>query len=349
MTVQCQILTKRDMGRHLAFLRIFSDGHEAQAAIGRFNKDEERFIEEDGIHLLRPGCPGKSQKGTVTLFVTSFIIIQKYTGPNFEPPREELKLQEAGTIPLCRSVKHQRERSSCIGIECPYRHEMTRDEEQRYHIKLKEKRREDIRNNQHEDDPYEDSGKEDKKFRAVQFSQWISDWMGEQRGSIIEVAGGKGELSHQLSTVHKLPCTLIEPRDIKPSKREKSEKIFHHIQGFFDRSFLENPRHALLAHECSAVIGLHPDQATEPIVDMAISIDKPFAVVPCCVFPRENPNREYVDEKGERKKVVTYNDFVEYLQQKAPGIRKAHLNMRGRNIIVYRGFDKNENNNNNKP
>lgn len=27
-------------------------------------------------------------------------------------------------------------------------------------------------------------------------------------------------------------------------------------------------------------------QATEPIVDFAIANDKPFAVVPCCVFPR---------------------------------------------------------------
>ena len=30
---------------------------------------------------------------------------------------------------------------------------------------------------------------------------------------------------------------------------------------------------------------MHPDEATEPIVDKAISERKPFAVVPCCVMP----------------------------------------------------------------
>ena len=33
----------------------------------------------------------------------------------------------------------------------------------------------------------------------------------------------------------------------------------------------------------SAVVGLHPDGATEAIVDFALATGKPFAVVPCCV------------------------------------------------------------------
>ena len=37
---------------------------------------------------------------------------------------------------------------------------------------------------------------------------------------------------------------------------------------------------------CSLVLGLHPDQATDSIVDFALQFGKPFAVVPCCVFPR---------------------------------------------------------------
>lgn len=37
---------------------------------------------------------------------------------------------------------------------------------------------------------------------------------------------------------------------------------------------------------CSLVLGLHPDQATDSIVDFAMQYGKPFAVVPCCVFPR---------------------------------------------------------------
>lgn len=59
--------------------------------------------------------------------------------------------------------------------------------------------------------------------------------------------------------------------------------------------------------ECSGVFGMHPDQVTpaphmtptksccpqaaEPIVDWALRMNKPFAVVPCCVYSKEFPNR----------------------------------------------------------
>lgn len=36
----------------------------------------------------------------------------------------------------------------------------------------------------------------------------------------------------------------------------------------------------------SLVIGMHPDQATDAVVDFAVEHRKSFAVVPCCVFPR---------------------------------------------------------------
>ena len=34
------------------------------------------------------------------------------------------------------------------------------------------------------------------------------------------------------------------------------------------------------------------DEATEPIIDAALRFGRPFAVVPCCVFPRLFPQRE---------------------------------------------------------
>ena len=40
------------------------------------------------------------------------------------------------------------------------------------------------------------------------------------------------------------------------------------------------------------LIGMHPDQATETIIDMGLKYQKPFAVVPCCVFAHENPHRK---------------------------------------------------------
>ena len=36
---------------------------------------------------------------------------------------------------------------------------------------------------------------------------------------------------------------------------------------------------------------MHPDQATDLIVDFAVANGKAFAVVPCCVFPTEFSHR----------------------------------------------------------
>jgi|EP01047_Picozoa_sp_COSAG01_P046661 hypothetical protein len=39
-----------------------------------------------------------------------------------------------------------------------------------------------------------------------------------------------------------------------------------------------------LLRGASIIVGMHPDQATEPIVAAALALGKPFAVVPCwCV------------------------------------------------------------------
>jgi len=37
------------------------------------------------------------------------------------------------------------------------------------------------------------------------------------------------------------------------------------------------------------ILGLHPDEATDDIVDMALKFGKSFAVVPCCVFSTKFP------------------------------------------------------------
>ena len=38
------------------------------------------------------------------------------------------------------------------------------------------------------------------------------------------------------------------------------------------------------ARECSVLVGLHPDNALDSILDVALALRKPVAVVPCCVF-----------------------------------------------------------------
>jgi hypothetical protein len=100
--------------------------------------------------------------------------------------------------------------------------------------------------------------------------------------------------------------------------------------------------HASVLEGASILIGMHPDQATEPIVDMALKHCKPFAVVPCCVFAHENPHRR-LRTGGE---VNTTLDFVQYLMEKeetesaSTSMRKEYLLFDGMNIAVYRPLDK---------
>ena len=82
------------------------------------------------------------------------------------------------------------------------------------------------------------------------------------------------------------------------------------------------------------VVGMHPDQATEKIVDMALLLGKPFAVVPCCVFPFLFPNRRLGNSDTP---VVTYHQFLEYLKQKNPGIVQTYLHFKGRNKVLVAG------------
>ena len=94
--------------------------------------------------------------------------------------------------------------------------------------------------------------------------------------------------------------------------------------------------------ECSVVIGLHSDGATEPLVKLALKHKKPFAVVPCCVFPNTNVHRRIADPavtEASRKGgglVRTYSQFVAWLQALAPEqIQRAELDFEGRNVVLF--------------
>mmetsp|Transcript_38542 Transcript_38542/g.100117 ORF Transcript_38542/g.100117 Transcript_38542/m.100117 type:complete len:343 (-) Transcript_38542:209-1237(-) len=82
---------------------------------------------------------------------------------------------------------------------------------------------------------------------------------------------------------------------------------------------------------CSVLVGLHPDAATEPIVDFALAHRRPFAVVPCCVHAKAAPGR--VDAQG--RPVRTYEAFLDYLQAKSPRIRRAELAIGGRSTVLF--------------
>jgi hypothetical protein len=86
------------------------------------------------------------------------------------------------------------------------------------------------------------------------------------------------------------------------------------------------------------IVGFHPDQATEPCMDLAQILKVPFAICPCCVFPKEFPNRTYQGEK-----VTKYDQFLGYLKakyqcvnEKAIKVAQLHtLKATSRNVVLY--------------
>jgi hypothetical protein len=110
------------------------------------------------------------------------------------------------------------------------------------------------------------------------------------------------------------------------------------VQAWFGPELWSMPGWQQLYSNCSLVVGLHPDQATEFILDYAVQQQLPFAAVPCCVFPRTFPHRRVQPAAGgDVVPVVSYDQLVEYLLQRGSGAAQRHvLGFEGANIVVAR-------------
>ena len=97
----------------------------------------------------------------------------------------------------------------------------------------------------------------------------------------------------------------------------------------FNDDFVD--KHMDICKGASCFVGMHPDQATEAIVDTAFKLNKPFAIVPCCVYPSLFPNRKLSTGQG----VKRYNSFLQYLREKDTRIMQASLPFLGRNKVLY--------------
>eukprot|EP00438_Fugacium_kawagutii_P003042 Skav229445 [mRNA] locus=scaffold397:229789:230925:+ [translate_table: standard] len=82
---------------------------------------------------------------------------------------------------------------------------------------------------------------------------------------------------------------------------------------------------------CSAVVALHPDQAAEASIRLALDLGKPFAVVPCCVYAAEFPKRKLRSGAPVR----SYFELLEYLQQLDPRIQRTNLDFEGKNTLLF--------------
>uniref|UniRef100_A0A7S3XC35 C3H1-type domain-containing protein n=1 Tax=Picocystis salinarum TaxID=88271 RepID=A0A7S3XC35_9CHLO len=192
------------------------------------------------------------------------------------------------------------------------------------------------------DNPHKSEAKSKRK-RAKVFVDWLVDTYGSSRLSmgtgVLDVAGGRGNLAFELFTVRGIPCTTIDPREQKFTRRQRSTLSSvsaaatrgapPYLQRLFNSTLWLDDKYKALLQNCSICIGMHPDEATENIVDFSLLYKKPFAVVPCCVFPALFPERSL-----HGKHVVTHDDFVEFLALKS-GASIDHLKFCGLSKVVY--------------
>ena len=225
--------------------------------------------------------------------------------------------------------------------------------------------------------------------RGAKFAEWLVSTFGMSTllsGTVLDVAGGAGQVAFELGVRRGVNTTTIDPRPLRldasqqrtvrylqrsPTSRvptvdthgtaasasmwgchfpqvgslpshwrvgarghgeTASNVTVGHMGVWFDESFAARE----VWQTSSVVVGMHPDEATEAIVDLALAHRKPFAVVPCCVFWRTNLGR--TDPNGEGGTVKSWEQFCDYLASKSEAIERARLPMRGRNEVLFATF-----------
>ena len=160
---------------------------------------------------------------------------------------------------------------------------------------------------------------------------------------VLDVAGGRGDVSFELYCGRSIRSILVDPRPQRPRKhhwklllaRNGAEaQLPRQLLARVGDTFGAEPAERALLVSTSVFVGMHPDQATEWIVDTALRENKPFAIVPCCVFS-DAFRRRFSDGRP----VTTYNDFIEYLLAKDPAILRGWLPFVGKNCVLYRAAD----------
>eukprot|EP01038_Epipyxis_sp_PR26KG_P009435 gene9435-12714_t len=125
------------------------------------------------------------------------------------------------------------------------------------------------------------------------------------------------------SSISDIKSTSYEDHDFK----NNNENIVN-----FDNFRLKDYKKAQeIIQNCSIIVGVHPDQATEHIIDFSLRNNKPFAIVPCCVCNKQFPKRKTSDGMS----VKVYKDFIDYLIAKSDSIKAVQMDFEGRNILLY--------------
>ena len=183
-----------------------------------------------------------------------------------------------------------------------------------------------------------------KALRAKIFASFLLEMYGPEYlasgNGVLDVAGGKGAVSIQLSLNGFVPCTIVDPlirkhgEKLTPREAKRIRKMGSPHPSLLSREFNRTTfmdDYSDLLSDVSVLVGLHPDQPTEDIMDAALQLKKPLAIVPCCVFPCMFPRRTLPCGSP----VQSYDQFIRYLLMKDPRLRRCELPFEGRNVVIY--------------
>jgi hypothetical protein len=234
---------------------------------------------------------------------------------------------------LCTYIKKGQK---CPNKDCKFRHELKKEEEETLKTNMLKKKR--AYDDAHEGDPLNIDDKYNKSLRNSEFANFLVDKFGLEnikKGFVLDIAGGKGLVSFFLTTVYGIRCKIIDPRGATLPKSRRKELKKKKIQIEEDRKMFTLDTCDELIKGCSLIIGMHPDEATVDIVDVALAKKINFAVVPCCVFHNKFPDRKLKNGK----EVVEYQDLIQFILEKDDKLQTAFLNIKGRNKVIYKIFE----------
>lgn len=248
---------------------------------------------------------------------------------------------------ICQEVKSNRNSSNNISNSTTHPNPPTPD------MNMKTiKRRPEVRN----------------RGRSARFAELVIDIFNIERLKqssslgILDIAGGgTGGLTFELSLRWGIPSTVVDPRPVKLNKtqrntinfRIKSREILQsglgvshradvlyqkfaewkpsQLQSLFNDDFVKSKDGNMLLQNCVAVVGMHPDEATDDIIKYAMRYNKPWVICPCCVFPKTFTQRKLASGRA----VKSYEDLCNYIKNICDGVNEITLDFEGRNKVYY--------------
>ena len=333
-----QILFRRVMGKKLCSVTLLNE--EQNIIIGASIHDPEiipKLKIGDMINIKGRIYFHKNNPKNKNIQVETVKLLGKGPGADKIDEKRKYFIDNKNTLTnydaLCTYIKRGQK---CPNKDCKFRHELKKEEEETLKANILKKKR--AYDDAHEGDPLNIDDKYNKSLRNSEFANFLVDKFGLEnikKGFVLDIAGGKGLVSFFLTTLYGIRCKIIDPRGASLPKSRRKELKKKKIQIEEDRKMFTLDTCDELIKGCSLIIGMHPDEATVDIVDVALAKKINFAVVPCCVFHNKFPDRKL--KSG--KEVVEYPDIIQFILEKDSSLKIDFLNIKGRNKVIYKKFD----------